>query len=162
MTDMMRLMMTMLQGQQAAGSGLIDGGGNNMLAGGGCGVMGGGCTDLVAADSSGMPTGCGNAPPRKNMPEGSWICLACHNVNFPNRDVCNKRVCGKSRALCDGGPPPGTSIASNAAHLPPPEGSWACLHCGNTNWPLRTTCNTKTCSQPRDSIPSLPGPPGFA
>lgn len=85
------------------------------------------------------------------MPEGSWICTACLNVNYPNRDTCNKNICGRTRAECDGGPPPGQpgSIASDVSGLPPPEGSWNCLACGNLNWPRRTTCNRKMCSQPR-------------
>jgi len=30
-----------------------------------------------------------------------------------------------------------------------PEGSWLCIKCNNTNWPLRTACNR--CQEPRES-----------
>lgn len=33
-----------------------------------------------------------------------------------------------------------------------PEGSWACLGCGNINWPKRTTCNKKSCRLPRAGL----------
>lgn len=42
----------------------------------------------------------------KPVPAGSWICIECSNVNFPNRDTCNAKLCGKPRAEVDGGPPP--------------------------------------------------------
>jgi len=30
-------------------------------------------------------------------PAGSWICPKCSNLNFPHRDVCNKRTCREPR-----------------------------------------------------------------
>jgi len=30
-------------------------------------------------------------------PSGSWICPKCSNLNFPHRDVCNKRMCREPR-----------------------------------------------------------------
>lgn len=47
-------------------------------------------------------------PPRqKQTPPGSWKCIDCGNVNFPNREVCNGRngTCAQPRDTCDGGPP---------------------------------------------------------
>merc|ERR1712192_39516 len=127
----------------------------SLMAGNGCnGMMGqvSGC-GMVGQDSSEINRRDSNSQPRKNMPEGSWICLSCHNVNFPNRDICNKRVCARPRSEVDGGPPPGSAgaMVNKKSELPSPDGSWVCSACGNVNWPLRTTCNRKTCGQPRDS-----------
>merc|ERR1712046_272451 len=36
-------------------------------------------------------------------PPGSWVCTACNNVNWPNRETCNAKNCGQPRALVDGG-----------------------------------------------------------
>jgi len=30
-----------------------------------------------------------------------------------------------------------------------PPGSWTCVSCGNTNWPMRKSCNRKNCQKPR-------------
>merc|ERR1719230_148156 len=42
-----------------------------------------------------------------SAPPGSWKCIECGNVNYPQRTVCNGRSgqCGKPRELVDGGPP---------------------------------------------------------
>lgn len=50
-------------------------------------------------------------------PLGSWVCLACGNVNFPSRVVCNSRTCGKPREQVDGGAP----------GVPPPQGNFGTL-----------------------------------
>lgn len=166
MNDMLRMMMAAL-GQ--GGSGATESAATNALllqAGlqmpGGCNpLLGvGGCGAVPAVESRSGGKGQTDNAPRKNMPEGSWICLACHNVNFPNRDTCNKRVCGRPRSEVDGGPPPGTAgaHAQKKSDLPPPDGSWACAACGNVNWPLRTTCNRKTCGHPRDAPAPAPAP----
>eukprot|EP00747_Dinoflagellata_sp_TGD_P099022 gnl/TRDRNA2_/TRDRNA2_167617_c0_seq4.p1 gnl/TRDRNA2_/TRDRNA2_167617_c0~~gnl/TRDRNA2_/TRDRNA2_167617_c0_seq4.p1 ORF type:complete len:220 (+),score=34.17 gnl/TRDRNA2_/TRDRNA2_167617_c0_seq4:103-762(+) len=76
-------------------------------------------------------------------PPGSWMCLACSNVNFPNRTSCNKKTCGQPRAAVDGGYP-GSANAASA-----PTGSWVCRSCSNVNWPERTTCNAKNCGLPK-------------
>lgn len=33
-----------------------------------------------------------------------------------------------------------------------PPGSWACLSCGNVNWPMRSTCNGSKCGRPRHEV----------
>ena len=33
----------------------------------------------------------------QQAPEGSWTCLACNNVNWPLRTVCNNRLCKQPR-----------------------------------------------------------------
>jgi len=34
-----------------------------------------------------------------NSPDGSWICPACSNLNYPQRKVCNKRTCKAPRPV---------------------------------------------------------------
>merc|ERR1712187_770006 len=89
----------------------------------------------------------GGQPQQRGPPEGSWICIECENINFPGRDSCNKKSCGKPRAEVDGGPPPAAEpqLASpkgnGKGNKGAPEGSWTCIECGNLNFPQRTTCN---------------------
>lgn len=40
----------------------------------------------------------------KPAPEGSWVCSACNNINWPAKVVCNARVCGRPRSEVDAGP----------------------------------------------------------
>lgn len=107
---------------------------------------------------------------RNTGPEGSWICVACNNLNFPTRVTCNGRNCGRPRAEVDGGPPDSMTFEATAADqvehraVPAPgdaqpEGSWVCAACQNVNYPMRTTCNRRTCGRPRaevDAGPALP------
>lgn len=110
-------------------------------------------------------------------PAGSWTCIQCNNVNFPTRDTCNGRSCGRPRAEVDGGPSAG-SLGAVPQYMPPapsmapmhqrpavppgnhPEGSWVCGQCNNVNYPTRDTCNGKSCQKPRCEVDA--GPPGFA
>lgn len=71
-------------------------------------------------------------------PEGSWVCNACQNVNWPTRDTCNAKACGLPRYQVDGGPSRAT-----------PAGSWVCPSCSNVNYPTRTECNRRSCGLPR-------------
>eukprot|EP00450_Noctiluca_scintillans_P011657 CAMPEP_0194485068 /NCGR_PEP_ID=MMETSP0253-20130528/6189_1 /TAXON_ID=2966 /ORGANISM="Noctiluca scintillans" /LENGTH=345 /DNA_ID=CAMNT_0039324989 /DNA_START=1 /DNA_END=1034 /DNA_ORIENTATION=+ len=96
-------------------------------------------------------------------PPGSWICIACNNLNFPTRTTCNGRNCGRARAEVDGGGPGSlanmhtftTSVASapeaNVGTVAP-EGSWVCLACNNLNFPNRTTCNGRNCGRARAEV----------
>eukprot|EP00929_Paragymnodinium_shiwhaense_P023087 TRINITY_DN14541_c0_g2_i1.p1 TRINITY_DN14541_c0_g2~~TRINITY_DN14541_c0_g2_i1.p1 ORF type:complete len:355 (-),score=73.51 TRINITY_DN14541_c0_g2_i1:380-1444(-) len=79
---------------------------------------------------------------------GSWCCLACGNVNFPERMNCNAKSCGQPRASVDGGPPKADAPARSLM-LP---GSWVCTACTNVNWSTRDTCNKKTCGRPRSEV----------
>eukprot|EP00928_Gymnodinium_smaydae_P015191 TRINITY_DN1556_c0_g1_i1.p2 TRINITY_DN1556_c0_g1~~TRINITY_DN1556_c0_g1_i1.p2 ORF type:complete len:355 (-),score=63.45 TRINITY_DN1556_c0_g1_i1:122-1078(-) len=99
------------------------------------------------------------AAAQQPIPEGSWRCSACGNVNFPTRTSCNAKNCGQPRSLVDGGSvqagPPRVSAPAPAPRgqqqqQTPPEGSWVCRHCSNVNWPTRTSCNRRACGQPRD------------
>lgn len=83
-------------------------------------------------------------------PAGSWVCTACNNVNFPNRQECNGRNCGLPRLAADGGEPlakPMNQVANSQAEVP--EGSWICPSCSNVNWPKRLSCNARQCGAPR-------------
>jgi len=111
-------------------------------------------------------------------PAGSWTCKGCQNVNWPLRSTCNNKSCGLPRDQADGGPParaavtfgrvippaasPAGSWAGRAAPGGDPAGSWVCTVCGNTNWPLRTTCNQKNCGLPRDQVDGGPAPAAAA
>ena len=48
------------------------------------------------------------------------------------------------------------SSAAAAALAQAPEGAWICPDCGNLNYPLRETCNTRTCraARPASSAPA--------
>jgi len=37
----------------------------------------------------------------EHKPEGSWVCPSCSNLNYPHRDVCNKRNCQVKRPALD-------------------------------------------------------------
>lgn len=80
---------------------------------------------------------------KEKAPQGSWVCVACNNVNYPMRTTCNGKNCGQPRASVDGGDP----SAPNDG--PIPTGSWVCPACQNVNYPQRTSCNRHTCGQPR-------------
>lgn len=101
-------------------------------------------------------------PPQQEFKEGSWVCLACKNVNFPNRESCNGRSCGKPREEVDGGPPPRPEprrlITKPGQSGPYPEGSWVCSECRNVNYPTRVdACGKRTCGRPRSEVDI--GPP---
>eukprot|EP00747_Dinoflagellata_sp_TGD_P223318 gnl/TRDRNA2_/TRDRNA2_94911_c0_seq1.p1 gnl/TRDRNA2_/TRDRNA2_94911_c0~~gnl/TRDRNA2_/TRDRNA2_94911_c0_seq1.p1 ORF type:complete len:270 (+),score=29.76 gnl/TRDRNA2_/TRDRNA2_94911_c0_seq1:31-810(+) len=97
---------------------------------------------------SAMTTGgnSGQSKPRPNPqdppPPGSWMCIACNNINWPMRSSCGRRTCGQPRSLSDA-----NYIAAVSATAP--AGSWMCPFCNNVNWPARTVCNGKNCHQPK-------------
>merc|ERR1719272_2429293 len=99
-------------------------GGMGGMMGGGMGGMMGGMGMMQQARS-----GAGKPPP------GSWMCMSCNNVNYPDRTTCNGKACGQPREAVDGG-----YVASANAKTAPP-GSWVCPGCSNVNWPTRTACN---------------------
>eukprot|EP00747_Dinoflagellata_sp_TGD_P099026 gnl/TRDRNA2_/TRDRNA2_167617_c1_seq1.p1 gnl/TRDRNA2_/TRDRNA2_167617_c1~~gnl/TRDRNA2_/TRDRNA2_167617_c1_seq1.p1 ORF type:complete len:175 (-),score=33.22 gnl/TRDRNA2_/TRDRNA2_167617_c1_seq1:61-534(-) len=101
-------------------------------------VMMGGMNTIGGVGMMQKKMGAGGKPP-----EGSWMCMSCNNVNWPDRTTCNGKGCGQPRAAVDGG----YVASSNAKQAPP--GSWVCPSCSNVNWPLRTTCNGKNCGQPK-------------
>ena len=53
--------------------------------------------------------------------------------------------------------PPLPSVETRVTQAAPvggaPEGSWVCTDCGNLNYPLRETCNTRTCKATRPQQP---------
>lgn len=36
-------------------------------------------------------------PAESNMPEGSWKCEKCNNINYPFRTKCNRQNCGAEK-----------------------------------------------------------------
>lgn len=124
-----------------------------------------------------MTTGLFTLPTRVTMPvqmplapPGSWVCLACQNVNYPLRTSCNGKNCGRPREGVDGGAPGTAAVAENSglqagtmmglSGIPPvrcdgllvpqtPAGSWICPTCQNVNYPNRTHCNKHSCGLPR-------------
>lgn len=127
--------------------------------GGGMPAMGKGVAGLVGGCGGGFGKGGGG-----NAPEGSWACLICKNVNFPNRTECNGKGCGQPRSSVDGGAPvpdvggPAVAFRANmgaynsvAPGNGAPAGSWSCPSCNNVNYPNRDSCNKRNCGQPRPS-----------
>lgn len=103
-------------------------------------------------------------------PPGSWKCIVCNNVNYPQRTTCNGQQgqCGLPRPAMDskamgaaaasnGAVPSVSATPSNGAGGQPPAGSWVCLACKNVNYPARTSCNARGCGLPRDEVDG--GPP---
>lgn len=93
------------------------------------------------------------AAPKGAVMEGSWVCLGCGNINFPNRTTCNARTCGRPRLEVDGGPPK-QGATDKSIFMP---GSWLCAACENINWPKRETCGMTKCGKPRAEVDA--GPP---
>jgi len=130
----------------------------DMMNGGG-GALGGGAMAFE------VPVA-GAAKQQQPIQEGSWICIECNNINFPNRDTCNKRTCGKPRYEVDGGPPPADALVpmstprapEKPSHLTQKPGSWICGQCNNVNWPERSTCGMRKCALPRDQCDAGPPP----
>merc|ERR1711862_568767 len=80
--------------------------------------------------------------------DGSWVCIACGNINFPNRTSCNARSCQRPREEVDGGlAKPGASAKS--IFMP---GSWVCSACNNINWPQRESCGMRKGGRPRSEV----------
>jgi len=104
-----------------------------------------------------VPGGCGGCAmgPKSSLEpkEGSWVCLACGNINYPNRTTCNAKLCQRMREEVDGGPPKdGANMKS--IYMP---GSWICGACQNVNWPQRESCGMRKCGKPRSEVDA--GPP---
>eukprot|EP00451_Oxyrrhis_marina_P001281 CAMPEP_0204258894 /NCGR_PEP_ID=MMETSP0468-20130131/5223_1 /ASSEMBLY_ACC=CAM_ASM_000383 /TAXON_ID=2969 /ORGANISM="Oxyrrhis marina" /LENGTH=236 /DNA_ID=CAMNT_0051233099 /DNA_START=24 /DNA_END=734 /DNA_ORIENTATION=+ len=111
-------------------------------------------------------------------PNGSWTCV-CGNVNYPFRNICNRKTCslprdggaGKSKGggstFGKGGIGDWSTFGAPAFKAPRPPtqswgnpfpqtpavdgGNWMC-ECGNENFPHRTYCNRKVCSKPRPGL----------
>jgi hypothetical protein len=107
---------------------------------------------------------------KKAKPESDegeeWLC-ECGNSNFPFRDKCNRRACGKPRPVSEKtakkvekkattapAPAPATKSASKAGKVTS-GGTWLC-ECGNKNFPFRDKCNRGACGKPRPPPPVTP------
>eukprot|EP00927_Polykrikos_kofoidii_P065698 TRINITY_DN61431_c0_g1_i1.p1 TRINITY_DN61431_c0_g1~~TRINITY_DN61431_c0_g1_i1.p1 ORF type:complete len:241 (+),score=18.33 TRINITY_DN61431_c0_g1_i1:79-801(+) len=73
----------------------------------------------------------------RQMRPGDWMCRACNNHNFANREACNK---------CD--IPKSVYIAKTGMR----EGDWLCPQCQNHNYASKTACNK--CQRPKGNAPS--------
>eukprot|EP00929_Paragymnodinium_shiwhaense_P052352 TRINITY_DN26232_c0_g1_i1.p1 TRINITY_DN26232_c0_g1~~TRINITY_DN26232_c0_g1_i1.p1 ORF type:complete len:353 (-),score=55.78 TRINITY_DN26232_c0_g1_i1:200-1258(-) len=87
---------------------------------------------------------------------GSWVCLGCGNVNFPQRKSCNAKHCGMLRCKADGGPPR-SDMSHRTVIL---SGAWICTACENVNWHMRDHCNRHSCRRPRADVDGGPPKPG--
>eukprot|EP00929_Paragymnodinium_shiwhaense_P121337 TRINITY_DN9352_c1_g1_i1.p1 TRINITY_DN9352_c1_g1~~TRINITY_DN9352_c1_g1_i1.p1 ORF type:complete len:297 (-),score=45.08 TRINITY_DN9352_c1_g1_i1:97-987(-) len=88
-------------------------------------------------------------PGNSDAAKPNWHCLACGNSNFPSRDQCNGRGCGKPRSEVDGGPGIPGGLQGLKDYSNSPEGSWMCRYCKNVNFPTRLICNGKNCGRSR-------------
>mmetsp|Transcript_41110 Transcript_41110/g.118266 ORF Transcript_41110/g.118266 Transcript_41110/m.118266 type:complete len:283 (-) Transcript_41110:118-966(-) len=115
---------------------------------GGCGV------GPLSADSAWNAAEVGAAPKPAPAPiDGSWVCVDCGNINYPNRTVCNAKMCQRPREEVDGGPP---KAGANMRSIYFPN-SWVCSACNNVNWPQRESCGMRKCGRPRAEVDA--GPP---
>lgn len=92
------------------------------------------------------------APAAGGAPAGSWQCIGCGNVNWPQRSTCNGKngSCGlprQAQPMMHAPMQPRAPMNSSSA----PAGSWTCGSCGNVNWPNREVCNGQKgqCGMPR-------------
>merc|ERR1719215_310454 len=95
---------------------------------GGCGGKGWGGQSDWKQDRSG---GSSNSGPYGSKP-GDWVCTSCGNVNFSNRDKCNK--CGKERG-------------QGQQRLGMKPGDWICHNCGDLVFASKSQC--KMCGTPK-------------
>lgn len=92
--------------------------------------------------------------------EGNWACPSCQNVNFPQRDACNRCQTPKPDGEFDeleqqfaaevaqlAAPRGGGARGGGGAPVAGVEGNWACPSCSNVNFAVRTACNR--CQTPR-------------
>jgi len=84
----------------------------NRATGGAGATSNGGFPSTSAATTNGKGA--------SNSPAGSWLCLACKNVNYPARTSCNARGCGLPRDEVDGGPPTAANGGPQGGNTPVP------------------------------------------
>lgn len=76
--------------------------------------------------------------------DGNWTCLACSNVNFAKRDMCNRCTALKPLDVVEY-PMTQPLVTSLVTHRGPPvagvDGNWACPQCQNINFAHRSSCN---------------------
>jgi len=56
-----------------------------------------GTCGLAREDVDGGLIGAAATGANGEVPEGSWVCPTCSNVNWPSRTACNKRGCGQPK-----------------------------------------------------------------
>lgn len=110
--------------------------------------------------------------------DGNWSCPSCQNVNFAVRNACNRcqqpkpQDGGFAGARYKGAPqqiqsPWGPAVmqvqkggggGKGGAPVAGLDGNWACPHCQNVNFAVRTTCNR--CQAPQEHMPPAYAPKG--
>mmetsp|Transcript_40625 Transcript_40625/g.67479 ORF Transcript_40625/g.67479 Transcript_40625/m.67479 type:complete len:275 (-) Transcript_40625:507-1331(-) len=89
--------------------------------------------------------------------DGNWGCPNCGNVNWWQREFCNRchapkptpeELVSRASELANGvTTPSAVGVSASKTPLASNEANWRCPACGNINWPQRTVCNR--CSAPR-------------
>ena len=94
-----------------------------------------------------LPQGGHFAVARKGPPvagvDGNWACVACGNVNFAQRDVCN--ICQLPWA-----PAQTKTSGGKGAPVAGIDGNWLCPACNNVNFGTRNACNRCGLPKPID------------
>jgi len=98
--------------------------------------------------------------------DGNWQCTACGNVNFANRDACNRCNSPKPAAAGNGWGPGGWGAAGGKSKggkggvpVAGVDGNWACSQCGNVNFAVREACNRCGAPKYQSAPPPQSGPP---
>ena len=104
--------------------------------------------DMLMATAPTMLATAPSAPQTKGPVagvDGNWTCLACGNVNFAKRELCNRCSALKPLALDVGDGMTQPLVTSLVTHRGPPiagvDGNWACPQCQNINFAHRSSCN---------------------
>ena len=104
--------------------------------------------DMLMATAPTMLATAPSAPQTKGPVagvDGNWTCLACGNVNFAKREMCNRCSALKPLALDVGDGMTQPLVTSLVTHRGPPiagvDGNWACPQCQNINFAHRSSCN---------------------
>eukprot|EP00092_Neocalanus_flemingeri_P015737 GFUD01017037.1.p1 GENE.GFUD01017037.1~~GFUD01017037.1.p1 ORF type:complete len:269 (+),score=76.23 GFUD01017037.1:63-869(+) len=96
--------------------------------------------DDYSSGMGGFVPGAGVGPRGPEPRQGDWDCPRCQNVNFSHRSRCNGKSGG---APCNLRKPEFEKFTvpflRNKEMRQP--GDWACLRCGNINFPSRDNCN---------------------
>ncbi|KAF4672863.1 hypothetical protein FOL47_011282 [Perkinsus chesapeaki] len=98
----------------------------------------------LSGEQLGSRTPRNSGPPRAGE-NGNWRCSVCGNVNYPSRDRCNGKGCGRQREEVEAkAHAPNTRSTRDTG-----AGNWVCPACSNLNYAHRTRCNRKQCGLPR-------------
>ncbi|KAL3893644.1 MAG: hypothetical protein SGPRY_014089 [Prymnesium sp.] len=116
-----------------------------------------------------MGMGRGRGGPRGGPPQegvdGNWKCPSCANVNFVQRNACNR--CGTPKPAAEalharemelmmgggGGPVGGGGgMGRGGAPVEGVNGNWRCTSCSNVNWEQRDVCHRCQTAKPPPDV----------